>query len=297
MTRLLSELSGEMLTSRELADTRALFKSGDEEPTADDIPEVRSLKQLATLDRSGWLLDLLSEGRLTSVFQPIVRVEDTSEVFAQECLLRGVDRGGGFIPPQPILDAARDCGMLFQADLAARHTAIHEAADHGIGDNLFVNFSPTSIYDPVFCLRSTVEAVNETGLSPKNVVFEVTETEEVGDPEHLRSIVSYYRNQGFRIALDDLGSGYSSLNLIHRLRPDFVKLDLHLIRDVDTDPYKAVIARKLLELARSLGVQTIVEGVETPGEMRWIWAEGADFVQGYLIARPSSPPVESLGAL
>ncbi|MBA2442814.1 MAG: EAL domain-containing protein, partial [Rubrobacter sp.] len=221
MTRLLSELSGEMLTSRELADTRALFKSGDEEPTADDIPEVRSLKQLATLDRSGWLLDLLSEGRLTSVFQPIVRVEDTSEVFAQECLLRGVDRGGGFIPPQPILDAARDCGMLFQADLAARHTAIHEAADHGIGDNLFVNFSPTSIYDPVFCLRSTVEAVNETGLSPKNVVFEVTETEEVGDPEHLRSIVSYYRNQGFRIALDDLGSGYSSLNLIHRLRPDF----------------------------------------------------------------------------
>lgn len=184
--------------------------------------------------------------------------------------------------------------MLFQTDLAARRTAILEAAARGIGTNLFVNFTPTSIYDPVFCLRSTVETVDAVGLPRENVVFEITESEDVGDPEHLSNIVRYYREQGFRIALDDLGSGYSSLNLAHRLRPDFVRLDMELTRDVDTDPYKAVIARKLLELAGGLGIRTIVEGVETAGELAWIQKEGAGFVQGQLIARPSAKPAPIL---
>lgn len=132
------------------------------------------------------------------------------------------------------------------------------------------------------------------GLPRENVVFEITESENVGAPEHLSNIVRYYREQGFRIALDDLGSGYSSLNLAHRLRPDFVKLDMELTWDVATDPYKAVIARKLLELAGGLGIRTIVEGVETAGELSWVQSEGANFVQGYHIARPSPEPLLSL---
>lgn len=68
------------------------------------------------------------------------------------------------------------------------------------------------------------------------MVFEVTETEQAGDMEHLRNIVDYYREQGFRVALDDMGSGHSSLNLIHRLRPNFIKLDMQFVRGVHGDP-------------------------------------------------------------
>ena len=116
--------------------------------------------------------------------------------------------------------------MLFQLDLAARLSAVREAMRHGIEDNLFINFTPASVYDPKFCLRSTVQSVDEAPLDPERVVFEVTETERAGDVEHLRNTVDYYREQGYRVALGDMGSEYSSLNLIHRLRPDFIKLDM-----------------------------------------------------------------------
>lgn len=294
---IISALSEDTLTGAELGDTRALFKSGGgerENLEVADIARTASLERLAGLGRSEWLLDLLAEDRLTVHFQPIVPAGSPDQVYAQECLLRGVAEDGSTIPPFSIFEAAGECGVTFQTDLAARRTAIREASANGVKSNLFVNFTPTSIYDPVFCLSQTVETVDEVGIPRENVTFEITESEDVGDTGHLQNILRYYREQGFRVALDDLGSGYSSLNLVHRLRPDFVKLDLDLIRDVDTDPYKAMIARKLLELARDLGIQTIAEGVETPGELSWIQNEGADFVQGFLISRPTSSPVISL---
>ena len=295
LTDLFDALSG-VMTKGEMDDTRALFKPYPDELSISDIPRARSLSQLSSLGRSSWLLDMLSENRLTSFFQPIVRAQNPDEVFGQECLLRGMDADGGLVPPGRIFEAARECDMLFQTDLAARLTAIREALRHGVESNLFINFTPTSVYDPVFCLRSTVRAVERSGLPSENVVFEVTESEEVADTGHLTNIVDYYRTRGFRVALDDMGSGYSSLNLIHRLRPDFMKLDMQLIRGVDSDPYKAVVAGKVLEMAQGLGVETIVEGVETEEELLWARERGATFVQGYLIARPASPPPKSLAA-
>lgn len=284
----------EVLTNREMEDTRALFKPYPDELSTSDIPRARSLSQLSYLGRSGWLLDMLSEERLTSFFQPIVRADAPGEIFAQECLLRGIDRKGDFVLPDQIFEAARKCDMLFQTDLAARLTAIREALRHEIESNLFVNFTPTAVYDPAFCLRSTVQVIERSGIPSEKVVFEVTETEEVADTDHLKNIVDYYRDRGFRVALDDMGSGYSSLNLMHSLRPDFIKLDVQLIRGVDSDPYKAVVASKILEMAQNLGVETIVEGVETGEELAWARERGATFAQGFLIARPTSPPSKSL---
>jgi EAL domain-containing protein (putative c-di-GMP-specific phosphodiesterase class I) len=108
--------------------------------------------------------------------------------------------------------------------------------------------------------------------------------------DHLLTILKYYRKGGFGVALDDLGAGYSSLNRMAELRPDFVKLDMKLIQGVHRDPVKAMIAERLLLLARDLGIQTIVEGVEDREELAWAQEHGADFVQGYLIARPNNPP-------
>jgi EAL domain-containing protein (putative c-di-GMP-specific phosphodiesterase class I) len=172
--------------------------------------------------------------------------------------------------------------------------AVREAVRHSVEDNLFTNFTPNSVYDPKFCLRSPVQTVHQAPLDHERVVFEVTETEKAGDVEHPRYIVDYYREQGFRVALDDMGSGYSSLHLIHRLRPDFIKLDMQLVRGVHDDPYKSVIAQKVLEMAQSLNIETIVEAVETHEEVGWAREQGATYAQGYLISRPASPPLRSL---
>lgn len=141
-------------------------------------------------------------------------------------------------------------------------------------------------------MRPTIEAIDEAGLQRDKVVFEITETENVRDTNHLKNIVNYYRETGFRVALDDIGSGYSSLNMVHKLRPDFIKLDMQLIRGVQDDLYKATVAEKVLEMAQSLGIETIVEGVEHRGELNWARDKGASFAQGHLIARPSTPPLQ-----
>jgi EAL domain-containing protein (putative c-di-GMP-specific phosphodiesterase class I) len=125
----------------------------------------------------------------------------------------------------------------------------------------------------------------------------VVESDAVSDTEHLLNIVKFYRQKGFRIALDDLGAGYGSLNLLTSLKPDFVKFDRELICGVDLDPYKQKVFVKLVEMAHELGIHTLAEGVETEGEYRWLAAQGVEYLQGYFFARPASPPPTSAPVL
>ncbi len=99
--------------------------------------------------------------------------------------------------------------------------------------------------------------MRRTDLTPEQIVFEVVETGRIDDMAHLEGILAVYREQGFRVALDDLGAGFASMTLLHSLRPDFVKLDRSLVEDVDSDRYKVTIASKLLETALSLGVESV----------------------------------------
>jgi EAL domain-containing protein (putative c-di-GMP-specific phosphodiesterase class I) len=285
------------LTPSERTSTRALLHAGPDLPGVDDFGRVTSLAELAALDRSTWLLDLLREERFTSWYQPIVAADDTSRLFAHEALLRGRAPDGAIIYPGAIFEAATGADLLFQVDLAARLSALRGAAAIPADQAVFVNFSPAAIYDPVFCLQRTVRTVDELGLDHGRVVFEVVESGQAQDPAHLRRVLDHYRGQGFRVALDDVGAGFSQLNLIHLLRPDFIKVDMELVRDVDRDPYKAVIVAKLLELADGLSIPTIAEGVESLAELAWLRAHGARYVQGYAVARPSAVPATSTPAL
>ena len=282
------------LSAVELDDTRALFCYPDVAPTPSDIARVEPLSRTVIRARSGWLLAVIGERRLTSHFQPIVHADRPDQIYGYEALLRGVNPDGSFIPPSALFDTARGAGLLFQLDLAARRSAIANAHAHQLAHALFVNFAPTAIYDPKSCLRSTVAAIDDAGIERSQVVFEIVETERAHDPKHLRNILDYYRGAGFRIALDDVGSGYSSLNLIHSLHPDIVKLDMELIRDVDRDPYKARIAANLLDIANALGIDALAEGIETEGELEWVQQHGAKYVQGFLIARPAPTPITSI---
>ena len=136
-----------------------------------------------------------------------------------------------------------------------------------------------------------MEAVEEAGIPPGRIVFEVTDSEEIKDTVHLGNIIDYYREGGFGVALDDLGTGYGSLDLLAELTPDFVKLDMGLVSRAGGVPYKASIARELIELAKDLGVIVIAEGVETEDQYRWVTAHEVDYAQGHFFARPSSTPL------
>ncbi len=278
------------LSAVEREDTRALLCPADVAPMPEDLARVEPLSRLVVRVRSGWLLAVMQERRLTSHFQPIAHADEPTRIYGHEALLRGVTAEGEFIPPAHLFDTARAAGLMFQLDLAARRSAIANAASHQLEGALFVNFAPTAIYDPASCLKSTVAAIDSAGIARSDVVFEIVETDRAHDPAHLRRILDYYRGAGFRVALDDVGSGYSSLNLIHLLRPDVLKLDMELVRGVDADPYKARIAANLLNVATSLGIDALAEGIETQGELEWVRDHGAKYVQGFLIARPDALP-------
>ena len=290
LDRLVDNLS-DALTETEIQNTRSLIGRLGVNPTLADLMNTQSLGKLLGQIRHRWLVGILRDERLLTHFQPIVPANDPSSAWGYECLTRGIADDGRLIPPFELFTAARAAGLLFHLDRQARMTAIQSATTGQVPHEarLFVNFNPSSIYTPSFCLRSTFEAVEAAGLNPDRVVFEVVESEEVRDTEHLLGILQVYRKAGFAVALDDVGAGYSSLNLLSRLRPDYVKLDMGLTRGVDTDPYKAQVVGKLLEMARGLGVLTVFEGVETVGEWEWAKAHHADYVQGYLFARPANP--------
>lgn len=284
----------DLLSSEESAGTRVLWIEGYREPGIADFPRVASLNRLVAGHRSAWLRELLAEDRFTSHFQPIVAAADTTSLFGYEALLRGLEPELPPVLPSPLLAAAREAGLLPQVDLAGRRSALREAARHGLRGHLFLNLAPDPSADAEAGLQATLRAAEEAGIAPERIVFEVVESAQIRDLAQLAATLAGYREHGFRIALDDLGAGYSSLTLMSHLRPDFVKLDMELVRHVERDGYKGIIAEKLLELARRLGIRTIAEGVETLGELAWLRERGAELVQGHLIAAPASPPVPLL---
>jgi EAL domain-containing protein (putative c-di-GMP-specific phosphodiesterase class I) len=284
----LLEALAERLTTSEQLEVPALFAAPGEAPPLAAQFEPGFLSRLLARRQTGWLIDMIREDRLTAVFQPIVGTHDR-QVFGYESLLRGVD-AGELVGPLSIFSVAGGSGLMCQIDQAARWIAIREAARHEIRSKIFINFTPTEDGDPLVCLRKTVALLDELGIAHEQVVFEIVESERIQDLPRLQRLLNRYRDQAFTVALDDVGAGYSTLTLLQGVRPDYSKLDAQLIRNVDTDAYKAVLLAKLLEASRELGVKTIAEGVESLGEYEWLREHGADYVQGFFVARPGSPP-------
>jgi EAL domain-containing protein (putative c-di-GMP-specific phosphodiesterase class I) len=287
----LNEVCQARLSQVERDQCKYLLLPPGRELTLSDLGRVNSLTHLLAHVTGRWLVELLAERRLITQFQPIVHTSEPENIFAYECLIRGVDTVGKPIMPGKLFDASRDANLLFHLDRAARLQHIHAAEQHNLTTAVFINFNPTSIYDPAFCLSSTIAAIRRTHLDPKQFVFEVVESDRVVDIERLPQILDFYRREGFRVALDDVGAGYSSLNMLSTLRPDFIKLDMHLVRDIDLDPYKAEVVSGLITAAHNLGIQVVAEGIETVGQWNWIANAGADYAQGYLFGKPSAMPV------
>ncbi|ABM60853.1 EAL domain-containing protein [Halorhodospira halophila] len=279
-----------LMSEPEMAAGSAVFMEQGAAFDAGSLFQARPLSTWVARAEHDWLLDTIRSERVQIHYQPIVEAREAQRVYAYECLMRGVDADGGTIPPGSMFRAAELADLEFYLDRLARVAAIRDSHAQGVQENLFINFRPTAIYDPAFCLRTTVGAVEKLGLDPRRIVFEVVESEAITDHRHLRHIVDEYRQGGFRIALDDLGAGYGSLNLLKDLEPDFVKIDRELIRHVHHNPGQATIVEAMVSMARNLGITTVGEGIEEREEFEWLRAAGIDLVQGFYFARPASPP-------
>lgn len=225
---------------------------------------------------------------ITMAFQPIVNVS-TQTVFAYEALVRGKDGAGAGQVLAQIADHNR-----YAFDQVCRTTAIELAAGLDMaatGANLSINFLPNAVYEPRACIRATLAAAMRTGFPVNKIIFEFTESEAM-DADHILNILRSYRAMGFKTAIDDFGAGYAGLGLLTLFQPDIVKLDMALIRDIDTDPVKRTIVRNTLNMLRDLGVEPVCEGIETPAELDVLRDLGVDLMQGYLLARPA---LEALG--
>ncbi len=286
---LADSLAGE-LTAEQRRETKCRLSDAGHAPSLAELMRSQTLDAFAASLRYRWLNTLLRQRSLVTFFQPIVPCGSPRQVFAYECLVRGRHAHGELIYPNKLYDAARATGMLPQLDREARRTAIETSAQRRLESHIFINFNPRSLDNSLHGLDDTLAAARQSGIRSNRFVFEVVESDEIEDFDHLLRILDFYRQAGFQVALDDLGAGYSSLKLLARIKPDFVKLDMDLIRDVDRDPYKSQVASKLLELARELGVSSVVEGVETEGQWQWALEHGADYAQGYFFARPDAVP-------
>lgn len=243
-----------------------------------------SLEEYGQRLHSEWFEIALRDDAYTIYFQPIVDASNLS-VFAHECLIRlEADRlySGG-----EIMEAASSRGSVHLFDAYARQLCIRKAGEQFVpGAKVFINFMPSSIYDPAFCMASTLQAMSTTRLLPGDIVFEVVESEKVTDVRHLQKICEYYRKQGFGFALDDVGSGSNSLQMVCDLKPDYVKLDKSLISRV-ADPMYRTAVEKLAEFANLHGLQVIAEGVETATTFETVRQLGIPLMQGYYFARPA----------
>lgn len=212
-------------------------------------------------------------------FQPIVDTR-SQQIYAQEALVRGAEGASAL---SVLAQVNQDNYHAF--DQQCRTRAIQDASTLQLTQRLHINFMPGAIYHPERCLRSTLQASQQFNFPLDRLTFEITEAEKV-DSRHLSDIVSRYKTFGFKVALDDFGAGYAGLNLLADIQPDILKLDIGLIRDVDSHRPRQIIIKATITMARELGITLIAEGIETAAEAAWLNDAGIHLHQGFYYARP-----------
>ncbi|UUY10097.1 EAL domain-containing protein [Pseudomonas sp. J452] len=225
---------------------------------------------------------------ISMAFQPIVDVA-RRQVFAHEALVRGVngESAGSLL-------ARVTSENLYAFDQSCRIKAVELAARLQVPAMVSINFMPNAVYQAETCIRATLEAAQRFNLPLDKIIFEVTEQEQVLDIEHLSGILKAYRKQGFMTAIDDFGAGYAGLNLLADFQPDLIKLDMDLIRNIDSDNVRQILVESTLDMCRKLKVRVIAEGIETQAELQTLQHMGVELFQGYLLAKPA---FESLPAV
>ncbi|TNC07454.1 EAL domain-containing protein [Methylobacterium terricola] len=226
--------------------------------------------------------DLQTE--LTAMFQPVVDMV-TGRVLAFECLARWNSPTLGSVSPSAFIPTAERTGLITPITLAMLDKALIEMRTWPPSVKLSFNLSSNDITSQLAVLR-IVGLLAKSGIPPSRVIFELTETALLHDFSTARANIERIKATGAQIALDDFGTGYSSLSHIQNLPLNKLKIDRRFVLDIETNETSRMIVRALVSICEGIGIDCIVEGVESEGQARTLGSLGCNVVQGYLYSRP-----------
>ncbi|HEY5585726.1 MAG TPA: EAL domain-containing protein, partial [Ruminiclostridium sp.] len=241
---------------------------------------------------------IIDNKQIKTVFQPIISLRDGS-ILGHEALSRVT--GETFIEnPEQLFCYAGQCNRLWDLELLCRTKSLEAAflnSNSPYTTKLFLNVNPNVMHDMKFRQGFTKEYLSQYGITPENIIFEITERNAVNDMVSFKSTVSHYKEQAYKIAIDDAGAGYSGLNLISDIKPHYIKLDMNLIRNIDTDNIKFALVKSMIELSHMANIHLIAEGIETTEELATLINLGVQFGQGYFIQKPHETIVPILATV
>lgn len=217
-------------------------------------------------------------------YQPQTRIS-TGEITGFEALLRWQQADGTFLSPSEFIPLAEETGLVVPIGEWVLRQACREAAAWEQPDRLAVNLSPIQLAQ-VDLPQLVHQVLMESGLPPSRLELEITETAMIGDPTRTFHVLRQIKALGVSIAMDDFGSGYSSLSTLGAFPFDKIKLDRTFMSSLDGRPQSQAIIKAVLTLGRSLGIPVLAEGVETQSQLAFLRAEGCDEGQGYLLGQP-----------
>ena len=237
--------------------------------------------------RARRLIEIIDLEQVHTLVHPVFRMQDLS-IVGYEALSRGPE-GGEFERPDKLFKVAYDADLVVRLERLCRKKAL-EAATHMPDDRtLFLNIEPDSVNDPQLRDITFSTLLADSSLTPERVVLEITERTAIVDFVAFRQTLEYLRTIGFAVAVDDAGAGYGSLQCLAEVRPEWVKIDLSLVRSCDTDHVRRQLIGSLVDFARGIGVKLVAEGIETKAEFHALRDIGVEFGQGFLFSMPVPP--------
>ncbi|MFJ7826319.1 GGDEF domain-containing protein [Psychrobacillus sp. NPDC096623] len=229
---------------------------------------------------------IIDKKAIETVFQPIISLQ-TGQIYGYEALTRGPSNTV-LHNPENLFDYALKNGKLWELENVCRANALKRAYELQAEGKLFLNVNPNIMNDPKFKQGFTKEFLSLFQMDSDSIVFEITEREAINNLKDFINTIDHYKKQYYQIAIDDVGSGYSGLNIITDVRPHFIKLDMKLTRNIDKDRTKQLLVRSLCEFANYSQIHIIAEGIETIEELQTLIEIGVHFGQGYYIQKPNS---------
>lgn len=227
---------------------------------------------------------IISQKDIHILAQPIITLA-TGEVRAWEMLTRG-PKGTTLENPLQLFSVARQTGMLYNLEMIVFEKILQQIIATGCTQEIFINFTPITLGNQRFVrdIKETLQRHSE--ISPKQMIFEITERDSIEGMDHFIYNIKVLRTLGFRIAIDDTGAGYASLNSISEILPDIIKIDRAVIQDIDKNTVKESLLKGLLLVAKETGSIVVAEGIESKEEESVLARNKVDLAQGYLYARP-----------
>jgi len=230
---------------------------------------------------------ILDTGEITTLVHPVFKLEDMS-VIGYEALSRG-PKNTEFEFPDKLFRIAYDTDLVLSLERLCRRRALETAESMPEGRLMFINIEPEAVTDPELREIMTTTLLTCSGVSPANVVLEITERTAITDFVTFRATLEYLRALGFGVAIDDAGAGYGSLQCLAETCPEWLKIDWSLVRNIDSDDMRTQLVSSLVQFAEKMDVKLIAEGIETVAELRALKSLGVPYGQGFLFCKPAPP--------